>query len=181
MALNIADLFEHAVDAVPDRVALICGDDQVTYAELEAKANRLAHYLRRPGRGAGDHVGIYAEQHRARRRAARHLEGGRRPDQRQLPLRRGRARLPLRERRRGRAGPRAPVRRPGRQRAARDAERQDHRGRSRTAATTTTGVTAASSSTRRWQQGRPSATSASAAPTTSTSSTPAAPPASPRA
>ena len=45
MALNIADLFEHAVDAVPDRVALICGDDQLTYAQLEEKANRLAHYL----------------------------------------------------------------------------------------------------------------------------------------
>ena len=45
MALNIADLAEHAIDAVPDRVALICGDEQVTYAQLEDKANRLAHYL----------------------------------------------------------------------------------------------------------------------------------------
>ncbi|WP_423904476.1 AMP-binding protein, partial [Caballeronia sp.] len=45
MALNIADLAEHAIDAVPDRVALICGDEQLTYAQLEEKANRLAHYL----------------------------------------------------------------------------------------------------------------------------------------
>ena len=45
MALNIADLAEHAIDAVPDRVALICGDEQITYAQLEEKANRLAHYL----------------------------------------------------------------------------------------------------------------------------------------
>ena len=45
VALNIADLAEHAIDAVPDRVALICGDEQITYAELEQKANRFAHYL----------------------------------------------------------------------------------------------------------------------------------------
>src|ERR1700679_2509992 len=44
VALNIADLAEHAIDAVPDRVALICGDQQLTYAELEEKANRFAHY-----------------------------------------------------------------------------------------------------------------------------------------
>ena len=45
MALNMADLFEHAVDSFPDRVALICGDRQVTYTELEDEANRLAHHL----------------------------------------------------------------------------------------------------------------------------------------
>ena len=40
VALNIADLAEHAIDAVPDRVALICGDDQITYAGLEEKAKK---------------------------------------------------------------------------------------------------------------------------------------------
>ncbi len=45
VALNIADLAEHAIDAVPDRVAVICGDEQLTYAQLEDKANRLAHHL----------------------------------------------------------------------------------------------------------------------------------------
>ena len=45
MALNIADLAEHAIDAVPDRIALIGGDQHLTYAQLEEKANRLAHYL----------------------------------------------------------------------------------------------------------------------------------------
>lgn len=59
MALNIADLAEHAIDAVPDRVALICGDDQITYAELEEKANRFAHYLIDHGVGRGDKVGLY--------------------------------------------------------------------------------------------------------------------------
>ena len=59
MALNIADLAEHAVDAVPDRVALICGDEQITYAELEEKANRFAHYLIDHGVKKDDKVGLY--------------------------------------------------------------------------------------------------------------------------
>ena len=59
MALNIADLAEHAIDAVPDRVALICGDDQLTYAQLEEKANRLAHYLIDQGVKKDDKVGLY--------------------------------------------------------------------------------------------------------------------------
>lgn len=59
VALNIADLAEHAIDAVPDRVALICGDEQLTYAQLEEKANRLAHYLIDQGVRDGDKVGLY--------------------------------------------------------------------------------------------------------------------------
>ena len=59
MALNIADLAEHAIDAVPDRVALICGDDQITYAELEDKANRFAHYLIDRGVKKDEKVGLY--------------------------------------------------------------------------------------------------------------------------
>ena len=59
MALNIADLAEHAIDAVPDRVALICGDEQITYVQLEEKANRLAHYLIDHGVRKGDKVGLY--------------------------------------------------------------------------------------------------------------------------
>jgi acyl-CoA synthetase (AMP-forming)/AMP-acid ligase II len=59
VALNIADLAEHAIDAVPDRVALICGDEQLTYAQLEEKANRLAHYLIDQGVKKDDKVGLY--------------------------------------------------------------------------------------------------------------------------
>ncbi|WP_373142972.1 acyl-CoA synthetase [Mycobacterium marinum] len=59
VALNIADLAEHAIDAVPDRVALICGDEQLTYAQLEEKANRLAHHLIDQGVRKGDKVGLY--------------------------------------------------------------------------------------------------------------------------
>jgi 3-oxocholest-4-en-26-oate---CoA ligase len=61
MARNIADLFEHAVDLVPDRVALICGDQSVTYAQLEERANRLAHHLAEHGVGKGSHVGVQGQ------------------------------------------------------------------------------------------------------------------------
>jgi 3-oxocholest-4-en-26-oate---CoA ligase len=59
MALNIADLFEHAADAVPERLAIACGDNEITYRELELRSNQLAHYLAAAGVGPGDHVGVY--------------------------------------------------------------------------------------------------------------------------
>ena len=61
MALNIADLFEHAVDVVPDREVIRVGDRTVSYAELEAESNQLAHFLASKGLGKGDHIGIYAK------------------------------------------------------------------------------------------------------------------------
>ncbi|MCB1730102.1 MAG: AMP-binding protein, partial [Halieaceae bacterium] len=56
---NIADMFELVADKVPQRVALVCGDRRVSYAELESRANQLAHYLAGQGVSAGDHVGLY--------------------------------------------------------------------------------------------------------------------------
>ncbi len=60
MALNIADLVEHAIDLVPDRIALVCGDREITYAQLEDRTNRLAHYLQERGVKPGDKVGVYS-------------------------------------------------------------------------------------------------------------------------
>ncbi|MDX6390548.1 MAG: 3-oxocholest-4-en-26-oate---CoA ligase [Streptosporangiaceae bacterium] len=60
MALNIADLFEHAADVFGERTAVACGERQVTYRELEERANRLAHHLAAIGVQPGDHVGLYA-------------------------------------------------------------------------------------------------------------------------
>ena len=60
MALNFADLFEHAADAFGERTAVACGDRQVTYAELDERTSRLAHHLAGLGVGPGDHVGLYA-------------------------------------------------------------------------------------------------------------------------
>jgi acyl-CoA synthetase (AMP-forming)/AMP-acid ligase II len=57
---NLADLFEQTVDRFPDREYLVVGDQRRTYAEMEERANRLAHDLADHGVEAGDHVGIYA-------------------------------------------------------------------------------------------------------------------------
>ena len=40
MGFNIADLFERAVDAVPDRTAVVCGDTSLTFAEFDQEANK---------------------------------------------------------------------------------------------------------------------------------------------
>ncbi|MGW0249237.1 acyl-CoA synthetase [Nocardia goodfellowii] len=58
MANNFADLYEHSADAMPDRVAVVEGDRAVTFAELDAASNRLAHYLASVGVRAGTHVGF---------------------------------------------------------------------------------------------------------------------------
>jgi 3-oxocholest-4-en-26-oate---CoA ligase len=60
MALNFADLFEHAADAFGDRTAVACGDRRVSYRELDERTSRLAHHLAGLGVGPGDHVGLYA-------------------------------------------------------------------------------------------------------------------------
>ena len=51
---------EHAVDLVSDRVALVCGDREITYAQMEDRTNRLAHYLQKQGVKPGDKVGVYS-------------------------------------------------------------------------------------------------------------------------
>src|SRR5688500_540605 len=60
MAFNLADFVEHTVDAVPERTALICGDQEATFAQLEERANRLAHHLQAQGVGPRDHVAVYS-------------------------------------------------------------------------------------------------------------------------
>ena len=59
MDYNLADLFEAAADAFPDREYLVAEGKRRTYAEMEARANRLAHHLQDHGVEPGDHVGIY--------------------------------------------------------------------------------------------------------------------------
>ncbi|HEX3343937.1 MAG TPA: AMP-binding protein, partial [Polyangiaceae bacterium] len=59
MEFNIADLFESLADHVPARTAVVSGEHRFTFAEVEARANRLADALRELGLRAGDHVGLY--------------------------------------------------------------------------------------------------------------------------
>ena len=65
---NLADLFEAVVDRVPEREAVVSGADRLLYAELDARANRMAHLLRSRGVGPGDRVGL------ALRNGHEHLE-----------------------------------------------------------------------------------------------------------
>jgi len=58
-SFNLADLFEMVADKVPERDALVCGDARATFAQLDARANQMAHYLADRGVGPGDHVGLY--------------------------------------------------------------------------------------------------------------------------
>jgi len=60
MEFNLADLFENAVDHFGDREYIVAEGKRRTYAEMEERANRLAHHLAAQGVGRGDHVGIYA-------------------------------------------------------------------------------------------------------------------------
>ena len=55
---NLADLLDVVCEAVPDRLAFICGEQQLTFRELNRRATRLAHAMRGLGIGRGDHVGI---------------------------------------------------------------------------------------------------------------------------
>ncbi|MGW7257652.1 acyl-CoA synthetase [Streptomyces sp. NPDC054834] len=66
MEYNLADLFESVVDVVPDREALIYVDHpgtgaehRLTYAELDAAANRIAHHLIGSGIRPDEHLGLH--------------------------------------------------------------------------------------------------------------------------
>jgi acyl-CoA synthetase (AMP-forming)/AMP-acid ligase II len=59
MHYNLADLWEKVVDTVPDHESLVCGDRRLSYAEVDERANRLAHHLAAQGIGAGDHLALY--------------------------------------------------------------------------------------------------------------------------
>ncbi|HEX6340862.1 amino acid adenylation domain-containing protein, partial [Umezawaea sp.] len=54
----VHQLVEAQVDRTPDAVALRCADSVLSYRELDARANRLAHHLIGLGIGPGDLVGV---------------------------------------------------------------------------------------------------------------------------
>ncbi|MCP4661299.1 MAG: amino acid adenylation domain-containing protein, partial [bacterium] len=55
-AASIAELVAVQAGRTPERVALVCGEKRVSYAELERRVNRTAHYLQ--GLGAGPEVPV---------------------------------------------------------------------------------------------------------------------------
>jgi amino acid adenylation domain-containing protein len=58
----IHELFEEHAARHPDRIAVVFQDEQITYRELNARANRLAHRLRALGVGPDILVGICLER-----------------------------------------------------------------------------------------------------------------------
>ncbi|MEL7406747.1 MAG: amino acid adenylation domain-containing protein, partial [Cyanobacteria bacterium J06558_2] len=58
----IHQLFEEQVGKTPDAVALVFEDEQLTYQELNTRANQLAHYLKTLGVQPEVKVGIYVER-----------------------------------------------------------------------------------------------------------------------
>jgi long-chain acyl-CoA synthetase len=56
--LNLAVLLEDSARNVPGRIAVICGEAQFTYAEINARANQIANGLKKRGIGKGDKVAL---------------------------------------------------------------------------------------------------------------------------
>nr|WP_231858700.1 non-ribosomal peptide synthetase [Xenorhabdus nematophila] len=59
---GIHQLFERQVEKTPTATALIAGDKTLSYAELNARTNQLAHQLIKQGVGPNDHVAILLER-----------------------------------------------------------------------------------------------------------------------
>jgi acyl-CoA synthetase (AMP-forming)/AMP-acid ligase II len=55
----VQDFLQNSAASWPDKVALICGGERYTYAQIDELANRLANTLREFGVKRGDRVGIY--------------------------------------------------------------------------------------------------------------------------
>ncbi|PMB28564.1 non-ribosomal peptide synthetase, partial [Fischerella thermalis CCMEE 5319] len=58
----IHQLFEEQVEKTPNQIAVMFGDEKLTYAELNLKANQLAHYLQKLGVKPEVIVGICVER-----------------------------------------------------------------------------------------------------------------------
>ncbi|MDQ3087532.1 MAG: long-chain fatty acid--CoA ligase [Acidobacteriota bacterium] len=56
--LNLAILLEDSARAVPERLAVICGDARMTYAEVNQKASQVAHGLLKLGIKKGDKIAL---------------------------------------------------------------------------------------------------------------------------
>jgi amino acid adenylation domain-containing protein len=58
----VHEQFETQATRNPDRIALLCGDRQLSYGELNARANRLAHHLRSLSAGPEVRVGLCVDR-----------------------------------------------------------------------------------------------------------------------
>ncbi|HET6197901.1 MAG TPA: condensation domain-containing protein, partial [Acetobacteraceae bacterium] len=61
-AATVPELFAAQVERTPEAIALVFGEERLSYGELERRANRLAHHLRRLGVGPEVIVGLCVER-----------------------------------------------------------------------------------------------------------------------
>ncbi|WP_197672081.1 non-ribosomal peptide synthetase [Alloactinosynnema sp. L-07] len=59
---TVTELIDRQALSTPDALAVACGQDKLTYAELVAKADRLARHLRAHGVGLGSVVGVHLDR-----------------------------------------------------------------------------------------------------------------------
>lgn len=59
---NVCEWIEAQVRQSPDHVALVCGDQQLTYAALDARAARIAAHLTQSGVTLETRVGVFIDQ-----------------------------------------------------------------------------------------------------------------------
>ncbi len=57
--LLVNDFLEHSAARTPDKLALVCDGQRLTYAQIDALANRFAHALREHGLQRGERVILY--------------------------------------------------------------------------------------------------------------------------
>jgi amino acid adenylation domain-containing protein len=59
--MQVETFLEHSAERFPEKLALVCGRERVSYRDIEERANRLAHSLAAEGIQRGDRVGIFLD------------------------------------------------------------------------------------------------------------------------
>ena len=60
-SLSVKGMFEHYAQIKADDIAVVGGQQQLSFADLNRQANQLAHYLQNQGLGVGSRIGICTE------------------------------------------------------------------------------------------------------------------------
>ena len=59
--MQVEEFLEHSAERYPDKAALVCGNERLTYAAIDARCNQLANALLQAGLSRWDRVAIYME------------------------------------------------------------------------------------------------------------------------
>jgi len=60
--VTVVEVFEERAKAIPDQIAVVFGNEEVSYRELDRRANQLANYLRGHGMREETRVGVYLDR-----------------------------------------------------------------------------------------------------------------------